>query len=97
MGTSPLNTSTVSLIRNLRTNHTSPQFHAVYDDLFETVHASATEVPASWPDLFTFNCFKSDFDDEDFLPTSPDEWLTPIKLSQRRPNRNAMEPSPSPN
>jgi hypothetical protein len=84
MGSSPLHASTVGLVRNLRTNHISPQFHVVYDDLFETVHASASETPASWPDLFTFNRFKSDFDDKDFVPTLPDEWLTPVELSQRQ-------------
>jgi hypothetical protein len=42
MGSSSLHASTVGLIRNLRTNHISPQFHVVYDDLFETVHASAS-------------------------------------------------------
>jgi hypothetical protein len=84
MGSSPLHASTVGLIRSLRTNHISPQFHVVYDDLFETVHASAEEAPASWPDLFTFNRFKSDYDDEDFVPALPDEWLTPVELSQRQ-------------
>jgi hypothetical protein len=74
----------MGLIRNLRTNHISPQFHVVYDKLFETVHDSALETPASWPDLFTFNGFKSDYDNENFLPTLPDEWLTPVKLSQHK-------------
>jgi hypothetical protein len=46
--------------------------------------ASATKVPASWPDLVAFNCFKLDFDDEEFVPTLPNEWLMPIELSQRR-------------
>jgi hypothetical protein len=84
MGSSPLHASTVGLVRNLNTNHISPQFHVVYDDLFETVHASASEAPASWPDLFTFSRFKSDFDDEDFVPSLPDEWLTPVELSQKQ-------------
>jgi hypothetical protein len=73
MGASPLHASTVGLIRNLRTNHISPQFHVVYDDLFDTVHASAETSPASWPDLFTFSRYKSDFDDEDFVPSLSDE------------------------
>lgn len=63
---------------------TSPQFHIIYDDLFETVHASASETPASWPNIFTLNHFNSDFDDEDFVPTLPDKWLTPVKLSQQQ-------------
>jgi hypothetical protein len=84
MGASPLHASTVGLIRNLRTNHISPQFHMVYDDFFQTVHATALEAPASWADLFTLSWFKSDYDDKDFVPTLPDEWLTPIELNQRQ-------------
>ena len=90
MGSSPLHASTVGLVRNLRTNHISPQFHVVYDDLFETVHASATEAPASWPDLFTFNCFKSDYNDEDFVPSLPDEWLTPVELAHQQQRDQAQ-------
>jgi hypothetical protein len=97
MGASPLHASTVGLIRNLRTNHISPQFHVVYDDLFETVHASALEAPASWPDLFTFSRFKSDFDDEDFVPTLPDEWLTPIELTHRQQQEQAQRSQDGPN
>jgi hypothetical protein len=84
MGSSPLHASTVGLIRNLRTNHISPQFHVVYDDSFDTVHASANDAPASWPDLFTFSRFQSDYDDADFVPTLSDEWLTPVELSERQ-------------
>jgi hypothetical protein len=84
MGASPLHASTVGLVRNLRTNHISPQFHVVYDDLFETVHASSSEAPASWPDLFVLSRFRSDFDDEDFVPSLADEWLTPVELSQKQ-------------
>jgi hypothetical protein len=89
MGSSPLHASTVGLIRNLQTNHISPQFHVVYDDLFDTVHASALEAPASWPDLFAFSRFKSDYDDADFVPTLPDEWLTPVELTQRQQQEQA--------
>jgi hypothetical protein len=41
----PLHASTVALVRNLRTNKISPQFHVVFDDLFGTVHASASGPP----------------------------------------------------
>jgi hypothetical protein len=90
MGASPLHASTVGLVQNLQTNHISPQFHVVYDDLFETVHASSSEAPASWPDLFTFNRFKSNFDDEDFVPTLPDKWSTPVELSQQKQRDRAQ-------
>jgi hypothetical protein len=90
MGAFPLHASTVGLIRNLCTNHISPQFHVLYDDLFETVHASASKAPASWSDLFTFIRFKSDYGDADFVPTLPDEWLTPVELSQRQQQEQAQ-------
>ena len=37
LGKSSAHSSSVSLIRNLRTEYISPQFHVVYDNLFQTV------------------------------------------------------------
>ncbi len=37
VGHSPLHASTVGLVRNLKTQNISPQYHVVYDDWFETV------------------------------------------------------------
>ena len=51
MGASKLHASTVGVIRNLRTENLSPQFHVVYDNFFETVHARADQEPQRWPDL----------------------------------------------
>jgi hypothetical protein len=85
----PLHASTVGLIRNLQTNHISPQFHVVYDDLFETVHSGEEIQPASWPDLIICNRFKSDYDDTDFVPELADEWLAPVELSHRQQRENA--------
>ena len=84
MGAPPLHASTVGLVHDLHTNHISPQFHVIYDDLFETVHSSPSTVPASWPDLVILHRFKSDFDDEDFVPDLAEGWLTPVELSQRQ-------------
>ena len=39
VGASPNHASSVGLVRNLRTNNISPQYHLVYDDFFETVHS----------------------------------------------------------
>ena len=82
IGVSPLHASTVGLIRNLRTNKVSPQFHVVYDDLFETVHSSDTP-PDIRPNLIIFNRFKSDYDAYDFVPDMTNEWLTPVEHAQR--------------
>ena len=37
LGKSSAHASSVGLIRNLRTGYISPQFHVVYDNLFQTV------------------------------------------------------------
>lgn len=37
LGFSPYHSTTIGLIRNLRTNNISPQYHVVYDDSFVTV------------------------------------------------------------
>ena len=39
LGASPIRCSTVGLVRNLKTGNTRPQFHLLFDDYFETVHA----------------------------------------------------------
>ena len=41
LGASPLHASTVGLARNLHTGNISSQFHVVYNDFFETVHATS--------------------------------------------------------
>ena len=46
----------------------SPQFHVVYDKLFQTVHSFEGEPPYKWTDLLLFDCLLSDFDHSDFVP-----------------------------
>ena len=77
MGNSPLHASTVGLIRNLGTNHVSPQFHLVYDDLFETVHSGEEEIPHNWPELVVMHKFKSSYDESAWTPELAPEWLSP--------------------
>ena len=57
--------STVGLIRNLSTNSITPQFHAVYDDFFETVHSGEETTPENWTDLIIFNSFCNEHDPDD--------------------------------
>ena len=45
VGFSPLHSSMVGLVRNLRTGNISPQFHVVYNNYFETVHSDPTRPP----------------------------------------------------
>jgi len=42
------------MIRNLNTYHVSPQFHVMYDDLFETVHSNEESPPAPEVWVYTF-------------------------------------------
>ncbi len=84
LGVSPLHASTVSLVRNLRTGRISPQFHCVHDDFFETLQASSTKPPDNWEELIVFQTFRSDLDDDDFIPDLDSEWLTAEDTQQRR-------------
>ena len=81
MGVSPLHDSTVGLIRNLNTNHMSPQFFVTYDNLFQTVHSAEGKPPVEWPDIIACNRFRSDFDDSYFVPELAGECLTPVDLA----------------
>jgi hypothetical protein len=48
LGSSPRHSRNVALVLNLRTGHVSPQFHVLFDDLFETLRSSsANSVPSS--------------------------------------------------
>ena len=49
----PRSTSTIGLIRHIRTGHISPQFHIVFDERFETVASEHTiDLDEKWIDLF---------------------------------------------
>ena len=44
LGTSPRHSRKVALVLSLQTGHVSPQFHVVFDDMFETLRPSAGNV-----------------------------------------------------
>ena len=58
----------------------------VYDDYFETVHASQDKEPEVWPKLIVFQSFRSDIeeDDENFKYELEDQWLSEEELYQQR-------------
>ena len=76
----------MGLVRKLRAGNISPQFHVVYDDYFETVHASPDKEPEAWPEFITFKSFRSDIeeDDENYNYELEDQWLSPEELEQKR-------------
>ena len=83
MGVSPMHASTVGLVRNLQTGSITPQFHVVYNDFFETVHAEESEAPKEWGELLEFSRFKSVYDEEAEVPELADEWMGPKDLQDR--------------
>ena len=86
VGASTLHASSVGVIRNLRTENLSPQFHVVYDNYFETVHAKETETPESWDNLVTWSSERLDIDTDDpeNIPELPDEWVNDEVLETLR-------------
>ena len=50
LGPSPSHARTVALILNPRTGHVSPQFHVKFDDFFETVGNSSTDMDIPEPE-----------------------------------------------
>ena len=92
VGYSPLHSSTVGLVRNLKTGNISPQFHLVFDDWFETVHSSPNEEPAVWKELVQFQSFSNEFDDDQYVPELGKEWLNEEEKQQREErDRNRRE------
>ena len=89
VGASQLHASSVGLIRNLRTDNLSPQFHVVYDNYFETVHSTESEIPAGWENLVTYSRDRVPMDDDDpeNLPELADEWLSEPEMDIRRRQR----------
>jgi hypothetical protein len=62
----------------------SPQIHLVFDDYFKTVHTYKGQEPTIWAELMTFQTFRSDYDDEAYVPVLSDEWLKPDTLKARQ-------------
>ena len=79
---SPYHASTVALVRNLNTGSIGPQFHVVYDNWFETVHAEESEEPPpEWEILVNHSRFCAEFDEDDIDKLHlDDEWLTPSEI-----------------
>jgi hypothetical protein len=55
LGNSPVHSSTVAIVLNLRTGYITAQYHTVHDDLFSTVHNDGTALgfltPKFWNGL----------------------------------------------
>ena len=59
LGFSPHHSTTVALIRNVKTGKISPQYHTLYDDHFSTVTTTFQDPSTSLDDLFSSSEWKS--------------------------------------
>ena len=96
LGFSSSHSSTIGLIRNLRTGYISPQYHVVYDDNFHTVPGAAfqdvdnmTSTSPFWQHLVTYG---QDYYFEDltpnehrFIPTLSTDWDEEANKNQNQP------------
>lgn len=74
MGASSLHTSSVGLIRSLKTGNISSQFHVIYDDCYETVVSDYTAEPTVWQNITILGeTSKADYDDSQDLFGNPVE------------------------
>ena len=60
-------------VRNLATGYISTQYHLVYDDWFETIHATG-DPPKEWDKLCIYQRFQVIFDKDNPVPKLAPEW-----------------------
>ena len=85
VGFSPVHSSDVPLILNLRTGHISPQYHVVFDDDFSTVQSipEGNDPPPWWNEInLEENTLRIPLDDDATLLLDKD-WLSPEELEER--------------
>ena len=87
MGMSKLHSSTIGMIRNLRTGSISPQFHVVYDEWFSTLPNDPSDqqlaAPEVWQDLIVISRDEIGFDKADIPPQLHPDWLTNEEADRR--------------
>jgi len=91
LGFSKLHSSSVGLIRNIRTNYVTPQFHTIYDQTFSTLSGGLSNRTMEQLDPDNFQLFlKSKWKSDDHINTL-DEWDEAIDgpLPNTTPNWDA--------
>ena len=76
VGFSPVHSENIGLVRNLHSGFITPQYHLVFDDWFETVHAPDGPEPRQWIDMCIYQRMQTYFDPDDKPPPLAPEWLT---------------------
>jgi hypothetical protein len=100
LGFSKDHSSSIGIIRNLRTGYVTPQYHVVYDETFSTVEAD--EVIADdpvWMDLIRFgreHVFEGEPVEEKDLPRLHPDWLSDAERARLPRNRRHRQPVEQP-
>ena len=105
LGPSPLHSTSVALVLNLKTRRISPQYHVVFDDRFHTVNPNQRELSTLWDQLYSSNCEvyaePSEFPPHEPIPyewtdATPDSSVTAPVDSASIPASPAPSGPPSP-
>jgi hypothetical protein len=89
LGISPTHSSTIGLIRNLNTGFISPQFHVLFDELFQTIHSdqNALVTDPIWEELMaTSRVLYVAENERDTIPPLHNNWLTENERREREQN-----------
>ena len=97
LGFSDLHSSLVPLVLNIATGHTSPQFHVIFDNKFETIHSLPIDQPLKnqWAQIIALGreCFMDlDYDENDHPILPP---LSDIIKSYSEARRLQQENEPT--
>ena len=91
MGNSPRHSRKIALALSLSTGHVSPQFHCVFDDLFDTRKRSSgnPSTPSMWQSKAGFVQAGDQVNDDDFVAES----VRPDPPMRDNPRREEVAPS----
>jgi Reverse transcriptase (RNA-dependent DNA polymerase) len=92
VGFSPLHSENIGLVRNLASGYITPQYHIIFDDWFETVHAPEGPPPRQWDEMTLYQRMYTVFDPDDRPPPLGPEWNPP----QPPPDPPDQPPPPPP-
>jgi hypothetical protein len=99
LGISKSHATSIGLVRNLRTGFVSPQFHVIYDELFQTIHSEG-EVDLTdpmWAGLMETSRVRYLPDEaDDHVPPLHRDWMTP-REQRRVDDRPRYVPRPQEN
>ena len=101
LGFSPEHSSTVALILSFQSGYVSPQYHVVFDELFQTVYcAGETNNSTTWIDLFDLSrdCYldQADLDRDHYPDELQEDFWTDAEVEYHRKARAKIRAAPPP-